>query len=195
MLLAWSKRFETGIPLVDSQHHGLFDLLNQLAARFDDGGVPGESAVALTLQELADYAARHFSDEEAMMQQEGIDPGFFALHQMEHHSFSFELERLQLHGSVDEDEVQTAERLVRFITSWLVYHILGTDQSMAAQLRDIAGGTPAGEAYLAHKAIQRDPATMQLILDAVLELWRDAAERCRQLEASSRRDAIAEPPG
>lgn len=192
MLLPWSKRFESGIPLVDLQHKGLFDLLNQLGARFADGGTPDEAEVTRTLGELAGYAARHFSDEEEMMQREGIDPGFFALHQMEHRSFSFDLERMQLHGSVDEDAPQTAQRLVRFITSWLIYHILGTDQSMAAQLREIAGGMPAGEAYMVHKALRRDAATMQSILDAVLDLWRNAAEHCRRLEDAARRSATPE---
>jgi hypothetical protein len=53
---------------------------------------------------------------------------------------------------------------------------------MAAQIRDIEQGMTPQQAYQANKTIKRDPATMQLILDAVLDLWRGTTEYCRVLE-------------
>lgn len=181
-MLEWSEHFETHIELVDSQHEGLFVLLNKLADCFAIG-VPSEEMVEQTLQELLDYAHQHFTDEEAMMKERNIDPQFFALHHMEHNSFIYDLSRLQLHSNADEDAVQTAENVVRFITSWLVYHILGVDQIMAAQLRAIEQGMTPEAAYQANKSIHRDMATTQLILNAVLDLWRGTTEHCRVLEA------------
>jgi hemerythrin len=181
-MLVWSEHFETKIELVDTQHQRLCALLNKLCDCFSDGKTPSEEVVAKTLQELLDYSHQHFTDEEEMMKTYNMDPHYMALHHMEHNSFIYDLSRLQLHINVDEDEVQTAERLVRFITSWLVYHILGVDQSMAAQIRDIEQGMTPQNAYKANKAIRRDPVTMQLILDAVLDLWRGTTEHCRVLE-------------
>lgn len=180
-MLAWSKPFETGIELVDSQHKRLFVLLNTLADSFS-AGTPSEDVVAQTLKELLDYAHQHFTDEEALMTRHHIDSQHLSVHHMEHNSFTYHLGRLQLHTSADEDEVQTAEKLVRFITSWLVYHVLGIDKVMAAQIRAIEKGMTPQEAYAAHKTIGRDTVTTQLILDAVLELWRGATEHCRVLE-------------
>ncbi len=180
-MLEWSDRFETQIELVDTQHQRLCVLLNKLCDCFSVGS-PSEEMVAQTLQELVDYSHQHFTDEEAMMKEHNIDPHFFALHHMEHNSFIYDLSRLQLHINVDENEVQTAEKLVRFITSWLVYHILGVDQIMAAQLRAIEQGMTPEAAYQANKTIARDAATTQLILNAVLDLWRGTAEHCRVLE-------------
>lgn len=180
-MLIWSERFETKIELVDTQHQKLCTLLNKLADSFEKG-VPNETIVEQSLQELLEYAHQHFTDEEAMMQEKGIDSRHFNIHHMEHNSFVYDLGRLQLHSNVDEDEVQTAEKLVRFITSWLVYHILGVDQVMAAQLRAIELGMSAAQAYNNYKNIPRDSGTMQLILEAVLDLWRGTAEHCRLLE-------------
>jgi hemerythrin len=181
-MLVWSERFETQIELVDTQHQRLCVLLNKLCDCFTVG-TPSEEVVAQTLQELLDYSNQHFTDEEAMMKDHNMDAHYMALHHMEHNSFIYDLSRLQLHINVDEDEVQTAERLVRFITSWLVYHILGVDQLMAAQIRDIEQGMSPEQAYEANKTISRDIGTTQVILDAVLELWRGTAEHCRVLEA------------
>lgn len=181
IMLEWSERFETHIELVDTQHKRLCALLNRLADSFTVGS-PSENEVAQALQELVDYSHQHFSDEEALMKEHNIDPHHFAIHHMEHNSFIYDLSRLQLHINADEDEVQTAEKLVRFITSWLVYHILGVDQLMAAQLRDIERGMTPEAAYQANKTIARDAVTTQLILNAVLDLWRGTTEHCRVLE-------------
>ena len=116
------------------------------------------------------------------MKNHNLDSHYIAIHHMEHNSFIYDLSRLQLHISADEDEVQTAEKLVRFITSWLVYHILGVDQLMAAQIRDIEEGMTPEQAYEANQTISRDVGTTQLILNAVLDLWRGTAEHCRVLE-------------
>ncbi|MFI3189698.1 hypothetical protein BCS42_01100 [Crenothrix sp. D3] len=180
-MIEWSEQFETKIEMVDTQHQRLFVLLNSLADCFTVG-VPNEEMVEQVLRELQNYTNQHFTDEEAMMKERNIDPQFFAIHHMEHNSFIYDLSRLQLHISVDEDEVQTAEKLVHFITSWLVYHILGVDQVMAAQLRAIKQGMTPQQAYQANKTINRDAATMQLILTSVLDLWRGTAEHCRLLE-------------
>lgn len=187
-MLVWSDHFETKIELVDTQHQRLCSLLNKLGDSFAVG-TPSEEVVAQALQELLDYANQHFSDEEALMQSHHIDARHFTLHRMEHNSFIYDLSRLQLHSNVDEDEVQTAERLVRFITSWLVYHILGIDKLMAAQIFAIEQGMTPEAAYLANKTANRDAATTQLILDAVLELWRSSAEHSRVLEAKLQRQS------
>jgi hemerythrin len=180
-MLTWSERFETKIELVDTQHQRLCALLNKLADSFEQG-CTNEAMVEYTLKELLDYANLHFTDEEAMMQAHHIDERHFNVHHMEHHSFFYDLSRLQLHDSVDEDEIQTAEKLVRFITSWLVYHILGVDKVMAAQISAIEHGMSPAQAYEKFQTIPRDTQTMQLILDAVLDLWRGTTEHCRLLE-------------
>lgn len=180
-MLVWSERFETKIEIVDKQHKRLCDLLNMLADKFTVG-IPSEAEVEQTLKELLDYANLHFADEEKMMESYKMDPHYLAIHRMEHHSFIYDLSRLQLHINPDENETQTAQRLVRFITSWLVYHILGVDQNMAAQMRAIDQGMSPEAAYQSCKDMKRDAATTQLILNSVLDLWRDTAEHSRILE-------------
>lgn len=180
-MLKWSSHFETGIALVDAQHKRLFELLDALSGKFVDR-TPTQAEVEETLAELVEYAKRHFHDEEGLMAEYALDARFLSVHHMEHHSFYYDLERLQADLSFDEYASQTAEKLVRFMTSWLVYHIVGTDQCMAAQMRAIDQGAAPDAAYAAHQDMKRDPVSTQLILNAVLNLWRDTAEHARVLE-------------
>jgi hemerythrin len=181
VILEWSDKFDTHIDIVDTQHKKLCDLLNKIASCFDTGS-PSEEVVEQTLKELLDYANQHFTDEEAMMQAGHIDERHFKVHHMEHNSFMYDLSRLQLHNNADEDEVQTAQKVVRFITSWLVYHILGVDQVMAAQLDAIQKGIAPAQAFEKLQTIPRDAQTTQLILNAVLDLWRGTTDHCRIVE-------------
>lgn len=180
-MLKWSNHFETGIALVDDQHQRLFQLLDEISAKFTDN-TPGQAEVEAVLTELADYAKRHFHEEEELMAGYHLDPRFLSIHHMEHHSFNYDLERLQADLSFDEYASQTAEKLVRFMTSWLIYHIVGTDHCMAAQMRAIDQGASPEDAYQSNKDMKRDQVSTQLILDAVLNLWRDTAEHARELE-------------
>jgi len=71
---------------------------------------------------------------------------------------------------------------VRFVTSWLTFHILGIDQNMAAQIKAIEHGKTPEQAYEAQQKIKYDFATMHLMLDSVLDLWHMSLERCHKLE-------------
>jgi hemerythrin-like metal-binding protein len=180
-MLKWSSHFETGIALVDAQHRKLFELLDALSGKFIDR-TPTQAEVEETLAELVEYAKLHFHDEEELMGTYRLDEHFLSIHHMEHHSFNYDLSRLQADLSYDEFASQTAEKLVRFMTSWLVYHIIGTDQCMAAQMRAIDQGVSPEAAFTSYKDMKRDPVSTQLILDAVLNLWRETAEHARVLE-------------
>ena len=180
-MFTWSKHFETKLDMVDDQHKILFTILDKLIACFSSG-VPSEGMVDQVLKELVEYSTHHFTYEEEMMLADHIDERHLTLHRMEHHSFCYDLEHLQLHTNVDEDEVQVAERIVSFISSWLAYHILGVDMVMTAQIKAIRGGMSPQQAYETHNKIQQDAAQNRIMLNAVLDLWRGATERCRALE-------------
>jgi hemerythrin len=180
-MLAWSDRFATNIASIDAQHRRLFDLLNQFSDCFTKGG-PREEAINYALSELVDYTNKHFKDEEDFMISNKIDPRHLATQRMEHNSFIYDVKNMS-NGLFDEDGVmEQSEKLVRFITLWLTYHILGTDMDMAAQLRSIVGGLSPEKAYDLEHSKKRDNLTTRLMLDAVLGMWREAMEKNRKLE-------------
>lgn len=180
-MLLWSDTFATHIELVDAQHQKLFELLNSLSDSFKQGE-PSEVVVNGILQELVAYADQHFVDEELLMAHSKLDPRHLNIHRMEHKSFIYDTKNMWEHLCTEDDLIVVSEKLIRFVTSWLTFHILGTDQIMAAQLFAIHRGATPEQAYEARHTIKYDAAVTRLMLDSVLDLWQMSVERCHKLE-------------
>ena len=180
-MLEWSDKFTTQIDSVDTQHRRLFDLLNELADALKSGDL-GEKTLDEALNRLVDYAHLHFVDEELLMVQKKIDPRLLSMQRMEHKSFIYDIQRIRENFFNEGDTFEQSEKLIRFTTLWLTYHILGTDMDMAAQLKAIEHGVSPEQAYEEEHAKKRDNMTTRLMLDAVLKQWYETTERCRRLE-------------
>lgn len=180
-MIAWSDCFATNIEIVDSQHKKLFELLDNLAESYNKNG-PNEMSIDEVLRLLVAYADKHFVDEELLMLHSKIDTRHYNIHRMEHKSFMYDVDNMWTHLSSEEELLELTEKLVCFITSWLTYHILGTDRVMATQIFAIQQGYTPEKAYEHYKTIQYDPVIARLMLDAVLNLWRASAERCLKLD-------------
>ncbi|MDD5276814.1 MAG: hemerythrin family protein [Methylovulum sp.] len=180
-MLLWSDTFATHIELVDTQHQKLFELLNSLSDCFKQGD-PSEVVINGILEELIAYSDKHFVDEELLMAHSKIDPRHLNIHRMEHKSFIYDIKNMWEHLCTEDDLIVVSEKLIRFITSWLTFHILGTDQIMAAQLFAIQHGALPEQAYEARHTVKYGSAATRLMLDSVLDLWQMSVERCHQLE-------------
>jgi two-component system NtrC family sensor kinase len=180
-LLQWSEHFVTGIDGVDHQHRGLVDLVNA-AAPVLIGGDPTTLAAETLLDRLTDYAANHFRDEERLMGECGIDPAYYAQHVASHRSFVDEVgqmrRQLGVGGTLD------GEYLLRFLTSWLTFHILVEDQYLARQLRLLAAGHRAPAALLLARDRRNDSA-QAVLSGAVIDLFAVASQRNRALVESN----------
>lgn len=181
-MLTWSDHFSVKIESVDTQHKKLFELLNRLPENVTEG-VCRQAPIDAILTELMAYAGQHFVDEELLMQHHHLDPRHVNVHRMEHKSFIYDIQNMQEHLYSEEEVEDIAEKLVRFITSWLIYHILGIDRIMAAQIFAIHHGATPEQAYEARHAVNYDAATTHLMLDSVLDLWHLSMDRCHKLEA------------
>ncbi|MFZ4538287.1 ATP-binding protein [Propionivibrio sp.] len=177
-LMAWSKIFVTGIDVVDNQHKGLVDLINAVAPQLAViGEAPARSALPL-LQQLAEYALSHFQYEEALMLAAGIDPWHLAHHQRSHTTFALEVTQMIQDSSLDNNV--SGANLLRFLTSWLTFHILSEDQSMARQLRAIQAGT-SPEAALASETTEDTSANAALV-GALIDLFSLVTQRNKGLK-------------
>lgn len=168
----WADYFETGFGEVDSQHRKLVDLVNALAQRAASGAVIRPPELTHVLDGLARYAVHHFSTEEALMESAGIDPRHLRSHRQSHADFVARVEEMRHSDDVE----RVVSLLYRFVTSWLTFHILDTDQSMARQLRALAAGASAEEAYAREAEHHGDPGNTALI-GAVRNLLGLVAER------------------
>lgn len=189
-MLTWSDSFNTKIEIVDQQHQKLLELLRHLSESFGHGG-PDEALIDHSLKELLDYANEHFIEEELLMAHCKLDTRHINLHRMEHKSFIYDITSMYEHLFTEEDLTEMSERLVRFVTSWLTFHILGIDQIMARQIFAIQRGATPEQAFEDKCHSKYDYNTIHLILDSVLDLWHMSLERCHKLEAKL--DALNAP--
>jgi hemerythrin len=173
----WNDCFVTGLTEVDEQHHRLVDVMNRFGdlVMREEGASSGELETVFV--ELAAYARYHFAEEEAMMTARRLDAGYVEQHRHSHASFIAEV--TLLHGSVSADNLDAAKSLLQFLTHWLAYHILGSDQFMAKQIASIQSGCRPEDAFL-DNAPTKDPAT-DALLSALNGLFHHVSERNREL--------------
>lgn len=172
----WADYFETGFVEVDAQHHKLVDLVNALAQRAATGSEIQPVELAHVLDGLGSYASHHFTTEEALMERAGLDPRHVRAHRQSHADFVAQVESMRSAA----DPTRAVPVLYRFVTSWLTFHILDTDQSMARQLRAVAAGSAPDAAFEAASGHCSDPGNAALIA-AVRNLLGLVAERSGEL--------------
>ena len=170
----WNDRFLTGEPVVDSEHKELIRIINWVALL--QSREERTTEVQDVLEELVQYAVKHFSHEEQLMLESACDSRHVDMHRAIHRDFAQQITAMRQIsiGSTD------TEFLLRFLTSWLAYHILGIDQSMARQVKAIRGGATPAEAFENERRVATDPATASL-LDALNSLYRVIASRNQAL--------------
>lgn len=144
-LMAWNPYFETGLELVDAQHRALVDMINLAAPHLALNDDVAKRAVGPLLDKLTKYAAVHFRDEERLMAQKEMARDYLVHHHLSHQAFVDEL--TQMRRQYEQGDSLTGTELLRFLSSWLSFHILVEDQRMASQLKDMAGGQSALQAY------------------------------------------------
>ena len=178
---SWKPQFETGLEIVDAQHHRLVDLINRYGELVASGQAVRSHAITALLGELAHYATHHFQDEEQLMRQLALDSRHYDHHKLAHEEFLQEVTRMQ--GAMTS--TPEAENLLRFLTHWLAYHILGTDQAMANQIRAIRLGKSPTSAF------DDDRHTSGHATDSLLEalngLFLQISQRNRDLESINAR--------
>jgi len=139
----WDKHFITGLSKVDDQHHSLVNLINEFGNCLTENEINLEQ-IENVYQQLAQYAAFHFKDEEAIMTSFGVDSRHIIEHIRAHHSFLGEV--TLMHSNISSENPESARHLLEFLTHWLAYHILGADQNMARQINAIQNGTSPAQA-------------------------------------------------
>jgi hemerythrin-like metal-binding protein len=170
----WSDRFLTGEGTVDSEHKELVRIINWVGSLHANEAQSDE--IEKVLDHLVQYAVVHFAHEEALMAQAACDPRHFEAHKRIHRDFAQQVTNTL---AVKAGQADT-EFLLRFLTNWLSYHILGTDQMMARQVQKIRKGMTPAQAYEEELAQVTDPAMASLI-DALNSLYRVIAGRNKAL--------------
>ncbi len=172
----WDKNFLTGLETVDEQHHFLVNIINQYGNLLSKNKVVFND-VETIFKELADYAQYHFQDEEALMHRAGIDQHHLKHHIKVHQAFLHEV--MAMHAGISEENLGPAQHLFSFLTNWLAYHILGSDQNMARQILAIQSGVSPDQAY--EKEEKESHSSTEPLLAALNSLFQQVSERNKAL--------------
>lgn len=172
----WDEHFETGLAEVDAQHRQLVDIVNQFG-RMSAANELVFTEIETIFNRLADYALYHFREEEMLMADTGVDERFQQDHVKTHQQFIREVKGIR--SEITPSNPGAARHLLEFLTHWLAYHILGTDQKMARQVRSIESGMSPAEAYTA--ADQEDDNATRALLVALNNLFQMVSARNKEL--------------
>lgn len=179
-VFTWNSWFETGIGLVDEQHQKLVEMINNLGACAMT--TPQDQvSVHKLIKALFDYVQQHFSEEDQLMTHYGVDSRHLGRHRKEHAEFIQEVVRLAKPHSTDQHA--DLEMLHRYLTSWLGFHILGTDQSMARQIARIRAGSTPDAALL--QEIDHHGHGIAAMQDALHTMYELVAEQNKRLQINN----------
>lgn len=123
------EEYYTGIELIDKEHKVLFEIADEIYELCINEFVPDKyDHITNLIQRLKDYAAMHFRDEEEYM--ESIQYKRLFTQKIQHDNFMRKLETMDLE-IVDDNQEKAIEDLLKFVTGWLIEHILETDKRIA----------------------------------------------------------------
>jgi len=124
--LAWNEEFLLGNALVDMQHQRLFEKVSELIKSCENGSDTAQ--LQDTLEFLANFAVRHFTDEEALQIEYGYPE--YERHRQIHETF-----KKTVNNYIQEcKEKGTSDNLSRdvnrIIIKWIVNHIQYEDRKI-----------------------------------------------------------------
>jgi hemerythrin-like metal-binding protein len=158
--MTWSDDFATGIDIVDRQHRRLFDMINSAAPLLLDDTPARQAERQDLLSGLIAYTGEHFRTEEELMRARGVDPRVFEHHCQTHARLVQEV--LDWRKLLIDSSPLAGHQLLGFLAGWLLFHVLGEDQTMARQIHAIEAGQAPARAYDEADGGRRMPAEAAL---------------------------------
>ena len=181
MAFEWNDSFNTGIAIVDQQHHVLVDMINEVAPVLSANEALSEEQSRFVLDQMGAYAATHFKTEESLMKEHGVDARHVASHTAEHVHF---VEQIGLfREGLDQDINNTmGPKLLAYLMHWLSFHILDEDQRMARQISLIREGQPPALAYEMSFLARKAEASREALVGALSDIYSLMNARRRAME-------------
>lgn len=124
-MFEWKDSFSCNVSKVNTQHKKLFEIGGRLSdiVSLSDGVDHFDEMIAI-MDELVAYTEYHFNYEEELM----TKTGYLDLenHKIEHVFFMKKLKRLEKQD-FDNNQTESAVKLIEFVADWIAAHIFQTD--------------------------------------------------------------------
>ena len=131
MNFTWSSALETGHAIIDSQHKELINAVNSFLAACMQGAAADK--VGATLDFLASYTKKHFSEEEALQLKSHYPD--YANHRQYHEHLIKVIADLSAELKQSGATPSLTNKVIRNVGEWLVSHIQQQDTKVAAHLK------------------------------------------------------------
>ena len=109
---------------LDEEHLKIFDMVAKIEVTLEKEEAPVSTAMEL-INELKQYALRHFAHEEAYMERI-LDPEL-GRQKLEHAAFTRKVNSYKLSEITEHNSREICEELLKFLSKWLMGHIMGSD--------------------------------------------------------------------
>ncbi len=175
-IFPWNKNFETGIVSIDVQHEQLVGLLNQLANHLVNQS--GLTSINAIFDELTTYALYHFQTEEALWHEHMPNDSMETRHLQVHGDFVQAVTQLKSQENGKEFD-RVIEDVLKFLTHWLVFHILEEDMRLAKVVLAVQAGASVEDAKTTADRAMRG--AMRTLIDSLLTMYDSLAASSLEL--------------
>ncbi len=133
MFMTWKEKFSIDGDIIDSDHKHLIEIMDGVMTLISSNA-PGNAVISM-LEALKEFSRKHFEREESLQKACNFAEG--AEHHQKHEKLIADLEAYIdglseiRHGNLAAEEIEKRLRdTKRFMTRWLIAHILGEDMKM-----------------------------------------------------------------
>jgi hemerythrin len=143
-LVSWSSTFSVGIKLIDDQHKGLLDMVNDMFNHVYGSMAEEEAYSTEIIQKAVSYVKVHFSTEEKIMKHTNF-PGYLE-HKKAHDTFILTV--VDYIKGFDTDKKFVLSDFTRFLKEWVLTHIAIMDKQYFTYFKQIATRKADGKLYI-----------------------------------------------
>lgn len=129
-----------GIDMIDEEHKQLFKYADEAYELLHDENTPDKyDRIDMILEDLRDYTAKHFNDEEQYMV--SINYKKLFTQKIQHQEFIHKLDEFIEHNNDEiKDQDEQIMGILKYLTEWLVNHILYVDGHNISSVGEICLG-------------------------------------------------------
>ena len=150
-LFKWNDSLACGIKVIDDQHKGLVDLINDMFSHVT-GDAGGENAYfGRVIQGAVDYVKTHFATEERIMRLAEFKK--FDEHKSEHDKFVLTVTKNVLDFKTNKDF--NLSSFSAFLKDWVLTHIAVMDKEYFKYLRKMATRKANGKLSVTRDDLKR----------------------------------------
>ena len=133
-IITWSPTYSVGVKIIDDQHRGLLNLLNDLFNHVVGDADEERAYFKKVIQQAVDYVRVHFSTEEKIMSGTNF-PGY-PEHKKAHDVFVLTV--VEKVRDYETGRKLTLIEFTKFLKDWILTHIAIMDKQYFAYFKEIA---------------------------------------------------------